>query len=94
MAVKADARFTGTGEVVSGAVRVFGVHIVSSGTAGRLVLKDGGSGGDTLVDIDTPSVAESDEVDFGGQGIYFATDVHCSTFSNVDGATLLYEDEP
>lgn len=91
MTILADKRVTGTGTLISSSARVLGVHVLSSGTAGSVVLKDGGGSGTTKVDIGSPAVAEADTYTFAGGGIVFGTDVH-ATLTNVDSVTIIYDD--
>ena len=57
--------------------RVYGVTVFSTGTAGSIKLNDGGSGGTTMVQIDTPaSATEFFPVMWGGNGILFETDCY------------------
>ena len=58
-------------------LRVYGVSVFSTGTAGSVILKDGGSGGTSMVQIDTPaSATEFLPVMWGGNGILFSTDCY------------------
>lgn len=86
------ARATSTGQLVSSGATLRGVHLVSSGSAGRITLTDGGSSGTTKLDVDTPAVAEGDTITIPDPGIKFDTDVHLKTLSNVDGITIFYMD--
>lgn len=90
MTVKA-AKVTSTGTVVSGPAKVLHVHAADGGTAGSILLKDGGGSGDTLLPIDTPGSTASIEVPVPGGGIAFGTDVH-ATLSQVTSVTVIYEE--
>lgn len=92
MGVDASNRFTATGEIVDGPFILYGLHMSTAGTAGRLTLRDGSATGTIKVDVDTPAVAESDEVPFRGGGVVFQTSVWCTALSNVAGATLIGEE--
>lgn len=85
------AKATGTGNVLGGDIDGYlrGLHLVSSGTAGSVVLKSSGSGGTTILDVDTPAVAEGDTVTIPGRGIRFSGALH-ATLTNVDGITVFY----
>lgn len=70
--------------------RVKGVSYVTNGTAGSLTVKDGGSGGTTVLLLNTPAVADSYDLIIPDNGILCATNVHI-TMSNVTSVTVLYE---
>jgi hypothetical protein len=66
-----------TGTMVSGRTRVKGYQCLSGGTAGDIVLRDGGSGGVVRLQFNIPANTNNP---FGnlipGEGILFTTDVH------------------
>ena len=69
--------------------RVKTIYYVASGTAGSIVLKDGGSSGTTLMTIATPASATATEVVYIPEGgVRFRTDVH-ATLPNVPSVTVL-----
>lgn len=61
---------------------------MSSGTAGTIVLRDGGATGSVRLTVDTPAVAEGDTVIIPGY-IEFDTDVHV-TLTDVDAVTVFW----
>jgi len=68
-----------SGSLVGYPVRVKGMIITSTGAgAGTMVLKDGGSGGTTLIEIDTPSTAAFHNVIVPGEGVRFSTNVYAT----------------
>jgi len=68
-----------SGSLVAYRTRVKGLIITSTGTgAGTLVLKDGGSGGTTLVEVDVPSTAAFHNVLVPGEGVLFETSVYAT----------------
>lgn len=77
------------GAIFGGPARVKGVYIVSSGTAGSIVIKDGGSGGTTVCTLDTPAVAGMMYLKLPEDGLRCATDAY-ATLSNVTAATFFY----
>lgn len=81
---------TGNGVAVNKRVRVKGLNYVTNGTAGSLILKDGGSGGTTVLTINTPAVTDIYDLMIPDNGILCATNVHV-TVSNVTSVTVLYE---
>lgn len=65
--------------LVTGRVRVKGMIITSTGAgAGSVLLKDGGSGGTTLIEVDVPSTAAFHNVVIPGEGVLFQTDVYAT----------------
>ena len=77
------------GDIFGGPARVKGVYIVSSGTAGSVVIKDGGSGGDTVCTLDTPAAAGMVYMKLPEDGLRCATSAY-ATLSNVTAATFFY----
>lgn len=69
--------------------RLRGLYCRSAGTAGTIVIKDGGASGTTLVTIDTPAAIGGFYVDIPGSGISFKTDLH-ATLTTADGVTAFY----
>ena len=71
--------------------RVKTIYYVASGTAGPIVLKDGGSSGTTLMTIAPPASATATEVVYipeGGGRI--RTDAH-ATLTNVTSVTVFHD---
>jgi len=66
-----------TGTMVSYGTRVKGYQCLSGGTAGDIILRDGGSGGTVRLQFNIPANTNNP---FGniipGEGIRFDTDVH------------------
>lgn len=94
--VKASAALTSTGNFQDqntnnlGRVRVKAIYLIPTGTAGSVTLKDGGSGGKTVVVINTvASATQPTQLLIPGQGLLFETDVH-GTVSNVESVVLFY----
>ena len=80
-----------TDTVIPRRARVRGIYLVDSGTAGSVVLKDGGASGTTLLSIATPASATGTEsIDIPGDGILFETDVH-ATMTNLASLTVFFE---
>ena len=68
-----------SGSLVGYPVRVKGIVLTSTGAgAGTMALKDGGSGGTTLIEIDTPSTAAFHNVIVPGEGVRFSTNVYAT----------------
>ena len=69
--------------------RLRGLYCRAAGTAGTIVIKDGGGSGTTLVTINTPAAVGGFYVDIPGAGIAFKTDLH-ATLTTADGVTAFY----
>ena len=82
MVMQADVKsvhLNASGSAVSYATRVKGFSIcATASTSGTLLLKDGGSSGTTLLEIDIPSNSNPNSFYtlIPGEGILFTTDVH------------------
>jgi hypothetical protein len=84
-------RLTATNTVFAGTTRLRGYAWVGGAAAGTVVLKDGGSGGTTMLTIDTPAGATlSGSVLLPQEGIRFATDMH-ATITNTAFITFFYD---
>ncbi len=87
---------TSTGFVTGSAslaapARVKGIYYVAAGSAGSIVLKDGGASGTTLMTIATPASATATEyIAVPGNGVRFPTDVH-ATMTNVTSLTVFHD---
>jgi hypothetical protein len=82
MAMQYDVKNThlnASGSLVGYPVRVKGMVLTSTGAgAGSVLLKDGGSGGTTLIEIDVPSTAAFHSVTIPGEGVRFTTNVYAT----------------
>lgn len=68
-----------SGSLVSTRTRVKGMIITSTGGgAGSVLLKDGGSGGTTNIEVDVPATAAFHNVSIPGEGVLFETDVYAT----------------
>ena len=68
-----------SGSLVAYRTRIKGIIITSTGAgAGTMILKDGGSGGTTLVEVDVPSTAAFHNVLVPGEGVLFDTNVYAT----------------
>lgn len=80
MAMQTDVLAThveATGTMVSGRVRVKGYQCLSGGTAGDIILRDGGSGGTIRLEFNVPANTNNPFANIiPGEGILFTTDVH------------------
>jgi hypothetical protein len=68
-----------TGSLVAYRTRVKCIVITSTGAgAGTVLLKDGGSGGTTLIEVDVPATAAFHNVLIPGEGVLFDTNVYAT----------------
>jgi len=73
-----------------GRTRVHGLYIDSLGTAGNLVLRDGGAAGTIKYKIRTPAVAESIVINFPGP-ILFKSNLHAAfTTEHIHSVTVMH----
>ena len=84
-----SAKVTSTGNVGTGPARLIAVHAICGGSAGSIVLKNG-SGGTTLLDLDTLGSATAViETYIGDSGIRFSDRIH-ATLTNVTSLTCIF----
>lgn len=67
-----------SGSVFGGRTRVRGMVIEPGTGAGSVVLKDGGSGGTTVMTVNTTANGEPFNVLIPGNGVVFATSVYAT----------------
>lgn len=66
-----------TGTMVSGRVRVKGYQCLSGGTAGDIILRDGGASGTIRLQFNIPANTNNPFANLiPGEGILFTTNVH------------------
>ena len=81
-----------SGSIVGSRARVKGFSICATASlAGTLLLKDGGSGGTTLIEVDIPSNSNPNSFYtlVPGEGVLFSTDVY-ATLTNISSVTVYY----
>jgi hypothetical protein len=81
-----------SGSVYAGRTRVKGFSIcATASTAGTLILKNGGSGGTALIEIDIPSNSNPNSfyVAIPQEGVLFTTNVY-ATITNLASVTVFY----
>jgi hypothetical protein len=82
MAMQTDVKnvhLNASGSLVASPTRVKGMIITSTGTgAGSVLLKDGGSGGTTLIEIDVPATAAFHSTIIPAEGVRFSTNVYAT----------------
>ena len=81
-----------SGTVYAQRTRVKGFSICATASqAGTLLLKDGGSSGTTLIEIDIPANSNPNSfyVAIPQQGVLFTTDVY-ATLTNIASVTVFY----
>lgn len=85
-----SASIDSTATLVATPCKLLGVHIKASGTAGSVVLKDGGGSGTTRLTLKTAALAINHYVPIPG-GMNFGADIH-ATMTSVDSITGIYQD--
>lgn len=83
----ADAAVLASGR----AVVVYGANMVSGGTAGVLVLRDGTSTAGTAVVTLTGTISSGVSFDFGGNGVVFPNGCFADKDANVSAFTVFFE---
>ena len=79
---------TSSNTVVGSPARVKGIHYSANTSAGSIVVKDGGSGGTTVITIATTANAYGNVV-IPGDGVLCSTNVYVA-LTNVISATVFY----
>ena len=87
-----STRLSSSGSVFAGRARIKGIAIcANAGTAGVLVLRDGGSGGAVAIELDIP--ANSNPNSFylliPGEGVLCATNIYAS-ITGLASVTVFY----
>jgi hypothetical protein len=81
-----------SGSAYAGRARVKGFSIcATASTPGTLLLKDGGSGGTTLLEVDIPSNTNPNSFYtlVPGEGVLFSTSIY-ATLTGIASVTLYY----
>jgi hypothetical protein len=95
MAMQYDVKakhLNASGSIFGSRARVKGFSICATASAaGTLLIKDGGSGGTTLIEIDIPSNSNPNSfyVLVPGEGVLFSTDIYAS-LTNIASVTVFY----
>jgi hypothetical protein len=79
---------TSSNVVVGGPARVRGIHYLANTSPGSIVVKDGGSGGTTVLTVATAANAYGNVV-IPGDGILCSSNVYAA-LTNVVSATIIY----
>ena len=81
-----------SGSVFAGRARIKGIAICATvSTAGTLVLRDGGSGGTSMVELDIPSNSNPNSyyILVPGEGVLCATNIYAS-ITGLASVTVFY----
>ena len=95
MAMQTDVKSThlnASGSIYVGRARIKGfVMVATASAAGTLVLKDGGSGGTTVIEVDIPSNTNPNSfyVLVPGEGVLCQTNIY-ATMTNLASVTVFY----
>ena len=71
-----SAHTEATGTLVASRTRVRAYHCISGGTAGDVIVRDGGASGTTLLQFNIGAGTQPITMTIPGQGILFETNVH------------------
>ena len=71
-----SANISSTGTAYAGATNLAGYQVLSGGTAGNVVFRDGGSGGTVLLTMAIATTTNPFANQIPGNGIRFKTDIH------------------
>ena len=83
-------QFTNQTPTALGRTRIKAVYMVPTSSAGSVIFKDGGSGGTTVMTLNTvASATQPTYLLFLGEGVLFNTNVH-GTVTNVGSVTIFY----
>ena len=83
-----SATATSNTAVIDGPARVRSMYYTANASAGSIVLKNGGSGGTTMVTINVPANAYG-PIYIPGDGVRFETNVY-TVLTNVSSVTVFY----
>lgn len=92
MTVQTDVKAShveATGTVVSGRTRVKGLIVTPGGTAGDIILRDGGGTGTTRLQFNVSTNLTTFSISVPGEGVLYYTDVHITLPAAVK-ATVFY----
>ena len=88
--ITGDGLFTDQAANNLGRTRVKSIYIVPGGSAGSVVFKDGGSGGTTVMTVNTvASAIQPTYILMPGQGVLFTTNVYADV-TNIGSVTIFY----
>lgn len=79
---------TSSSTVVGSPARVRGIYYTANASAGSIVVKDGGSGGTTVISIAVPANGFGN-ITIPGDGVLCSTNVYVA-LTNVGSATVFY----
>lgn len=78
-----------TGTVIAGRNRLKGLIVTPGGTAGDIILRDGGSGGTTRLQFNLSTNQSAFSVLVPGEGVLYLTDIHV-TLPTASKITVFY----
>jgi hypothetical protein len=84
-----STRLAASGAIFGGRSRVKGLYIVPGGSAGSVVIKDGGSSGTTVATIDTVANGTTVYIHLPEDGLLCTTSSY-ATLTNVTAITAFY----
>lgn len=79
---------TANNTVVASPARIRSIYYTANASAGSIVLKDGGSGGTTVINIATPASGYGN-IMLPGDGVLCSTNVYAN-LTNIASVTIFY----
>lgn len=85
-----STNITASGDVFGGRGRVKGVYVLPGTTAGSVTIKDGGSGGTSVLVLDTIANGQAVYLQLPEDGVLCETSVYCALAGTATKATVFY----
>ncbi len=86
-----SANATADATMVAYPSRLRGLYFVGTAVAGNLEFRDGGASGTVLLEIDTPALLASSNVEIPRDGIKFGTNIYVNFDANVTSVSIFYD---
>lgn len=87
-------QITGDAQIGSGPVAIYGINLISGGSASTLALKNGTSSSGTLVIQEKGTASQGVSFAYGGKGIVFPGGCFADADANISSATIWYRNLP
>lgn len=84
-------RITGDAQIGSGPVAIFGINLISGGSASTLALKNGTDTTGTIVIQEKGTASQGVSFSYGGNGIVFPSGCFADADANISAATIWYQ---
>lgn len=87
-------RITADAQIGTGPVAIYGLNIISGGSASTLALRNGTSVAGTIIIQETGAVSQGSSFSYGGKGIVFPDGCFADADANISAATIWYRQLP